>query len=307
MIPTRPQQEAASPAPPLITAPGSSFNALYNRGSFGFTHSLSTHPLFELPALIELSARRAANPNYAYWSSGRVALTDGWDKGSRTSPSLQDAIADILHNDSLVMLKHVEEDIVYGALLRQIFAELARLVGPVMTRDVIIGRGTILIASPQRITAYHLDADTNFLFQVRGDKTIDVFDGAKPEVVSTEELETYFCGDHSAAKYLQGKQQHAIRYELRAGSGVHIPCLSPHWAQNSSNVSVALSVNFDLKSMARLAGLYRMNAKLRRLGARPRPPGSSRLGDQMKLASLAALAAARSLVGRRGPTSPPAA
>jgi hypothetical protein len=173
-----------------------------------------------------------------------------------------------------------------------------------MTRDAILGRGTILIASPQRITGYHLDADVNFLFQVKGDKAIDVFDGTRPDVVSIAELETYFSGDQSAAKYLEGKQKHATRYDLKPGLGVHIPCLSPHWAQNSSSVSVALSVNFDLKSIARLGSLYRMNARLRRLGANPRPPGTSKLRDQVKLASIAAVTAAKGLIGRRRPAHP---
>jgi hypothetical protein len=304
MISPRPSPEATSLPTAVIEAPRSSFGALYNRSNFGFTHTLGTGPLFELPALIELSGRRAPTPNYAYWSRGKVALTDGWEKGSSTSLSLQDAIADIPNNDSLVMLKHVEEDAVYGPLLRQIFLELGRLVGPAMTQDVIVGRGTILIASPKRITSYHLDADVNFLFQVKGDKTFDVFDGTRPDVVSSGELETYFSGDQSAAKYLQDKQQHAKRYELAAGSGVHVPCLSPHWAQNASNVSVALSVNFDLKSIARLGRLHKMNARLRRLGASPHPPGSSKLRDRMKLASFAALSAAKGLIGRRAPASP---
>lgn len=294
-----------SSAQPIINARGIPFGALYNRGTFAFAHTLSANPLFELPALLELAARREPSPAYAYWSTGKVAREDRWEKGSKAGPSLQDAIAHISRNDSLVMLKHVEEDALYGPLLQQIFRELFQHAGSVMTEDVVVGRGTILIASPQRITAYHLDADVNFLFQVRGDKRLDVFDGTRPEVVTGRELELYFCGDHSAAKYSPEKQGHAVSYALRAGTGVHIPSLSPHWVQNSSQVSIALSVNFDLKSLARLGRLHRMNAKLRRLGANPRAPGSSKVRDRVKLASFAALGAARGLIGRRrGPTDP---
>jgi len=35
----------------------------------------------------------------------------------------------------------------------------------------------LLIASPRRVTSYHMDSNTNFLFQLHGDKRLTVFDG----------------------------------------------------------------------------------------------------------------------------------
>ena len=62
-----------SSAQPIINARGIPFGALYNRGTFAFAHTLSANPLFELPALLELAARREPSPAYAYWSTGKVA------------------------------------------------------------------------------------------------------------------------------------------------------------------------------------------------------------------------------------------
>lgn len=282
-----------------VIQPDSRFHELYNRASFRFAHELRGNPLFELPSLIELSRRRPASPQFAYWSIGSVGVTDRWEKGSKTPATLQEAIAGIADANSLVMLKRTEQDPVFGPLLQQIFAEVIGSVGPRMREDVIIGRGTILIASPRRITAYHIDADVNFLFQLSGDKKISVFDQTNRTVISDEELERYFSGDYNGARYEESKQAHAITYDLHAGGGVHIPCTAPHWAQNSDNVSVALSINFDLRSMERLGRVYRMNSKLRRLGGRPAPPGTSRWRDSMKLASLRALSAASVLMRKR--------
>ena len=56
-------------------------------------------------------------------------------------------------NNSLVILKYVIHDPIAGGFFRDVLAMLMRLVGPEMADDVLVGRATILIASPRRITA----------------------------------------------------------------------------------------------------------------------------------------------------------
>jgi hypothetical protein len=284
--------------------PDPRFPDLYNQASFMFPHELSGNPLFQLPALMELADRRPPTNEFAYWSKGAIQVTDGWETRRAASQPLAQAIADIASNDSLVMLKRVEQDERFGPLLRDIFAWLIDAVGEKMRRDVIVGRGTLLIASPHRVTAYHIDADVNFLFQLSGDKKFSVFNQADRSVISDEELECYFSGDHNGARFTESKQASATTYDLRGGWAVHVPCMAPHWAQNLDSVSVALSVNFDLKSIGRIGRLYNMNRKLRRLGAKPRPPGASRWGDGVKLASLRVLQAVKGATGKRDTAGP---
>jgi len=138
-----------------------------------------------------------------------------------------------------------------------------------MSDDIIVGRGTLLIASPGRITAYRVDADVNFLFQIHGAKTFSVTDSHQHEAVSHEELD--------------------------AGFGVHVPCLTPHWAQNHEAPSVALSINFDLRSMDSVRRIYRLNARLRSWGLKPQPPCASSWRDHAKLTALDVLSSHRFL------------
>lgn len=289
---TRTKEASAANARALFDA-DSRFAELYNRESFLFSHALGRTGLFELPSLIELARRRPCTAQYAYWSRGSVNVRDRWETNEARSRSLDEAIGGIAQNDSLVMLKRVEQDAVLGPVLKQLFSEIMGAVGSKMSEDVIIGRGTILIASPHRITAYHLDADVNFLFQVKGDKQFNVFDQTNRAVISEEELERYFCGDPNGAQFNETRQAAARAYSLGAGMGVHIPSTAPHWARNSADVSVALSVNFDLKSIMRLGQVYRMNAKLRRLGMRPTAPGYGVWRDEVKRFTLASLSRLR--------------
>lgn len=174
-----------------------------------------------------------------------------------------------------------------------------------MRRDVIVGRTTILIASPRRITAYHMDADTNFLMQVVGDKTISVFDQTDRTHVTEDEFERYHNGDANGAVFNTARQDAATTYDLRAGCGIHIPSTAPHWAQNRGSVSVALSFNYDLRSVQQTARIYSMNRRLRRFGIDPAPPGRSAWRDRMKLTTAQAIETARHLTGRT-PSLPPA-
>ena len=281
------------------------FDAHYNRASFLFSHALHENPLFALPQLLALAARRPAEPEYAYWSNGRVGVAHRWDAKVAPRRSLIDTVAHIEDNDSLVLLKHVERDAVLGPSIARICEQVLGLSGARMRADVLEARGTLLIASPGRLTSYHLDADVNFLFQIAGDKWLSVFDQADRTLTSHEELEHYYDGDANGAVFKEGRETEARLYDLRPGLGVHIPSMAPHWAQNRERPSVALSINFDLRSVGRLGRIYHFNCKLRRHGIRPRPPGSSAWRDSLKLAALSGLGAAQRMVKRAPPRPAP--
>ena len=258
------------------------------RDSFAFDHVLHRHPSFRLDALAALADRRPATPAFAYWSCGDVQVRDPWVRGTQQKPSLSSTLAGIAANDSLVILKQVERDAVFGPLVQDIMGALADRAGSWFWDERILGRATFLIASPRRITSYHLDGDTNFLFQLRGHKTLHVFDPRDRQVLTAPELENFFAGDLSAAHYRAATQTGALHYDLRPGSAVHIPVTAPHWAQNLGEVSIALSVNFDLRSSLRLAQVYRMNRRVRRLGFEPVAPEVSVLRDSLKVAAASA-------------------
>jgi hypothetical protein len=204
----------------------------------------------------------------------------------------------IADDNSLVLLKRIERDDTFGPVLRDLMERLTSLAGAAMRDDVIIGRGTLLIASPGRITSYHIDSDTNFLFQIAGDKTIRVFDQTDRTLLTDVELECYYAGDMNGAAFKPAREHDGKTYDLKPGLGVHIPCMAPHWAQNRDHVSIALSVNFDLRTVERLGRIYKLNHRLRRYGLNPTPPGVSAWRDRVKLASVKGLTATRGLLRR---------
>ena len=286
----------AGAVPPVFGAVSREFfTDRYNRASFLFRHELDRQPLFTLPSLLELARRHPPDSRHAYWSNGPVAVGYRWDAKVAPRLWLEDTVEHIADDDSLAMLKHVETDAVFGPVIREICATVIELAGARMRGDVLEGRGTILIASPGRLTSYHIDSDTNYLFQIAGDKSLSVFDQLDRSLTTHEELERYYDGDPNGAVFKENRQPEARVYELSPGWGVHIPSMAAHWAANHAQPSVALSINFDLRSVTRLGRIYHFNCKLRRHGFKPRPPGSSALRDVLKLAALRGLGAAQRL------------
>ena len=276
---------------PVILDPQGEFRRNYNRVNFMFAHELAGSPLWELPNLIALS-RRMPDHRDTYWSNGKIAVENSWEYKQNEKLSLDDTIVNIERNSSLVVLKHTEQDPVYGPQLQRVLARIVELAGEQMRADVTVGEVLILISSPNRVTPYHMDGETNFLLQVAGDKQFYVFDHTDRTLVTERELENFYSVSMALATYRPERQADARAYDLRAGFGIHVPVNAPHWVQNDDNVSVALSVNYELRSVDRLQELHRINRRLRVLGLSPTPPGRSDWRDAVKLA---AYRAARSL------------
>ena len=255
----------------------------YNRKSFLFEHDIHENRLFDLDRLEELVCREPELTRTAYCSGAPASVTDPWAAGAPSPETVRDAVHEVATNNSLIMLRHIEHSVSIGPVLREFMEQVVAAVGPVLRNDIKTSRATLLIASPRRITSYHLDSNTNFLYQIHGDKRLSVFDPGDRTLVTPEELEGYYSGNISAARYKPERQADAKIYDLHAGSAVHIPSHAPHWAQNLDSVSVALSINFDLHSIERAGRIHRLNGRLRRLGFIPQAPGGSPWRDEIKL------------------------
>ena len=285
----------------ILSDPEGRFPLNYDRTTFMFRHGLSGHPLLQLPSLIDL-ADRLEKYDGAYWSNGPVEVTDRWDKGVERRQSLRKTLENIEVNNSLVILKYVMRDPVAGPFFRDVLATIIRLSGARMAEDVLVGRATILIASPRRITTYHIDQDLNYLLQVAGDKSFSVFDQNDRTLTTDEELERYFSGDDSAATLKSGREAVATVYDLQAGLGVHVPCMAPHWARNGEQVSIAVSCNFDVASVQRLSLIYQTNRRLRSLGIAPRSARDATWSNSAKLLGARTVIAMRGLLRAEGAT-----
>lgn len=249
--------------------------------SFRVTHPLAAHPLFSVQALIDVAKAAAKRPGDLYADAGNVKITDKWGHIPMPDRPVEEVLHRIEHAGAWIIMKHVEVDPAYAAVLNE-FAQFVRDVSAPDQRDLLNSpEMLVLITSPKRLTSFHFDAEVNFLVQIQGTKEVWVCDPNDRATVTDEEIERYYAGHQNAGTYKPGVEARATHYNLNPGEAVHIPTHGAHWVQNGDNISVSLSLNFELPP-SKFKYLSITNHGLRRLGLKPRPPGRSTASDRVK-------------------------
>src|SRR5262249_19874655 len=129
------------------------------------------------------------------------------------------------------------------------------------------------------VTPYHIDHEYNFLLQIRGRKSLAIFDRS---VVSEQELERFYRGEHRNLVFAEHNARRAYGFELGPGDGVHVPVNAPHYVRNGAEVSISFSITFRTPEGDRRGAVYVVNDRLRRLGLSPRAVGAVPLVDRAK-------------------------
>jgi len=251
-------------------------HANLNARPFTIAHRLEQHPLFELPRLIELACRLPESD--VEFSSGNVPVEMDPSRTPGTGLSIKETLRRIETCGAWMVLKFVERDPEYGALLNQCLDEVMRTsetVAPGMKRR----SGFIFVSSPGSVTPFHFDQEYNFLLQIRGQKTVHVFPRS---IISDEEVEARFAVSHRNLRFQDSYQKTATTFELQPGDGVHIPIAAPHWVQNGTGVSISFSITFHTPASEKQSALHRLNNHIRRIGITPVAVGSSDLRDGAK-------------------------
>ncbi len=271
---------------PLIELDPTICDAYFDRKPFHVRHALADHPLFALPRLMEL-ARRLPEA-FVEYNAGALPVGVRPEETPRNGLSPEETVRRIAECGSWMVLKRVEQDAEYGQLLDQCLDAVAvQAKVPRMLRR----EGFIFLSSPNAVTPFHLDPEHNFLLQIRGSKTVSMWDRDDRLVLPEAEVEKFHAAFvHRNLPWRDVFQTTAWVVPLKPGQGLHFPVAVPHWVQNGPEVSISFSITFRSEASHARELVYRANAKLRKLGLSPRPPGESLLLDSTKSAAFAALA-----------------
>ncbi|MFZ1916804.1 MAG: cupin-like domain-containing protein [Terriglobales bacterium] len=264
-----------------LWADESVFRGNLDRAPFSLAHSLSDHPLFELPRLVQLAQLVKRNSNNVVYDAGDIRVEDRWNRRPPKQQSLEEVMERVDRAGAWVILKHTEQDPEYKTLMETIMSDIQSLSGRDLGKTTKNLEAQIMLTSPGRVTPYHLDNECNVLLQIKGEKDIFIFDQTDREVLTETELERFWIGDWNAGEYKNRAQDKAHAFRLAPGRAVHIPVNAPHWVKNDANVSISLSINFEWKDES-VPNVYRANFFLRKLGIQPRPPGQSGFSDKVK-------------------------
>src|SRR5882724_8054767 len=191
----------------------------FDKRSFEVTHWLSTHPLLQLPKLLELAERTVQErPEDLYYDMGEVRPGQRWDEIPQARFSAVDAMRQLETSGAWFIFRHTQRDPAYRKLFEDGLREIRELAGDnaeVQTRqeDIII-----FVTSPNRVTPYHMDRECNFLLQISGSKMLHVFDREDRDILPEAEVERFWAVDNNAPVYRPQFQNRATSYHMTAGT-----------------------------------------------------------------------------------------
>lgn len=281
-------------SPNLISFDLVTFHEKFNRTPFLVQHRLSSHPLFTLPKLVELSRRLPASS--VKYNDGGLKVTADLENAPPTELSVQETINRIEDRCSWMVLKNVHEDPGYREVLMGCLKDIEEY-SEELEPGMCEPRAFIFISSPNSVTPFHIDPEINFLLQIRGSKRMSIFDPLDREILPETKLEQFFLAEHlGIVQYHDHFQPRAFIAEITPGIGVHCPVTAPHWVQNGPDVSISFSITFRSAPSRRRRDIYWINAHMRRLGFSPSAFGESMWRDQLKYKLFRALAAAKKVM-----------
>lgn len=245
------------------------FNQSYPDSILKLRHEFLDHPLMEISPLLALSERLPAS--VIEHNIGSLPIGIGQHDVPKHTASVRDTINAIEENGSWVVLKNIELDPTYRALLHDVLAEVRPAVeahtGPMLNLV-----GFIFISSPHSVTPFHSDPEYNILLQTRGTKTMTLFSGTDESIIPAQFHEIYHTGGPRTVLWKDEYEGRGTDVTLHAGDAIYVPLKWPHYVKNGPEVSISLSVTWRSRWSYAEADARAFNKILRNFGLDPAPP-----------------------------------
>jgi cupin-like protein len=271
----------------------------------GLVHDFADHPLLAPDELAQLGKRcRGTSRWFSFNSNARP--DSNFDEVGRLFPnnrSIVDSIHDISNARAWVLLRHIQADPAYRTLVDEAMDSVRERIE---TNDpgMYYRAGWIFVASPRTVTPYHIDRNNGLLLQVRGHKTLYVWDPDDEYVCSAHARETFHARhDLSLVRWREEFRERAHRYDLAPGTGAYIPMTSPHMVETLDESSITVSFTYSTHATRRESMMHFAHELARRARVTLPPLGSAPLSDRAAYA-LTALSVAAHGPGSRPPACP---
>jgi len=294
--------EAAQAAPRWLDIDPKAVHEHYNGSGFLVSHRLPEHPLFELEPLFRLCRRMPRHavkhrfgivPGNAHFDTSITTYRQGL--------TLEDAIDHLEDKRAYIAVYNPEKDPEYKPVIEGLLGELG-----LATRGIEAAFNWystyVFISANDSVTPYHMDREMNFLLQIRGRKTVQLWDPRDSGVMTPAQRDFLFSyADDSRPAWHEGLPAKARVFELEPGLGVHHPFIAPHLVTTGPNLSVSLAITFRTPQSDIWSDAHVYNYKLRRFGLGRIPVRENDLVDATKANFVRALRRAKAAVKGEAP------
>ncbi len=241
-------------------------------------HTLHRHELLEFEPLARL-AERLPEGGVEYNLADLPIAVDG--KPDRGDLSIGEMIRQVGRADSGAVIRHIEQDPEYAALLNELLDQIEPLVAP-KTGRMINRVGFIFVTSPGGVTPCHFDPEHNILLQIKGSKVMTQFPVTDTRFVADEAHESYHRGGPREVPWRPELESGGLEIAIGPGEGLFVPVMAPHFVRNGPEPSISLSITWRSEWSYAEADARAFNSVLRGWGFNPRVPGRWPAGNRMK-------------------------
>jgi hypothetical protein len=233
-------------------------------------HGLRDHKLLAMEALAALGERLPSSS--IEYNKGDLPIGIDPALVPANGLSIGDTIRMVDRCQSWAVLKNIEQDAEYEALLLSLLGELKPLI-EAKTGAMLKPQGFIFVSSPNAVTPYHFDPEHNILLQLRGTKVMTQFPAGDAFYAPDETHEGYHTGGHRNLVWRDELAAGGSEWPLNPGEGLFVPVMAPHFVRNGPEPSVSLSITWRSDWSFAEADARAFNSILRRAGLRPKAPG----------------------------------
>ena len=232
-------------------------------------HTLRDDPRMALDALAALA--EALPESSIEYNRGKLPIgIDG--KPGANGLSIGETIRRIATSDSWAVLKNIEQEPTYRALLMDLLDELRPVISAT-TGELLTPQGFIFVSSPDAVTPYHFDPEHNILLQLRGSKVMTQFPAGDTRYAPDEVHESYHLGGPRELPWDDAWLADGTPFAIDPGEALYVPVMAPHFVRNGPQSSISLSITWRSEWSYAEAGARCFNGTVRKLGLSPRPPG----------------------------------
>lgn len=268
---------------------------LYPEAAGTLTHNLAGHPLMELEALVRLAGRIRPIDVEQNLADLPIGVDPADLRGNGLG--IADSIRRIEENGSWMVLKFIDQDDDYRALIKEVLAGIRPVIEPV-TGAMLKLEGFVFISSPGAVTPFHMDPEHNILMQCRGTKTMTIFPQDDREIASAMLHEAFHQGRHRNLPWQEHFAERGTSFTIRPGEAIHVPVKAPHFVRNGAEPSISLSVTWRSEWSYREEYAHGFNALLRKAGIDPAAPARYPAQNHAKSIAYRAIGKAQRLLGR---------
>ncbi len=264
------------------------------------THRLMSHPLLQQDELIKLGTRLERAGRVRTHSGAAYAGTS-FNHAPMLYPNALSAaqtLANVQQANAWMSLLNVQTDGLYRELVDEVLDDLKPSIDAVDPGMCYRG-GWIFVTSPKAVTPFHMDKEHNFILQIRGTKTLYVWEPDDVVAVS-EEARDLFHASHSRDLVVWRDEllARARVFHLEPGMGAYMPSTSPHLVQNGDGPSVTVSFTYYTDSTRRNSALHSLHQEMRTRGKTPAPVGEQPVRDAVDYFVYRSIVAAKLRLGR---------